>query len=67
MTDTFQLCTFHVGDLFFGIGVHEVQEVIRYQDLTRVPLADDVLRGLMNLRGQIVTVLFDSFLNGFTE
>src|SRR5262249_58531769 len=34
-----------------------VQEVIRYQEMTRVPLAPPVVRGLINLRGQIVTAI----------
>jgi purine-binding chemotaxis protein CheW len=34
-----------------------VQEVIRYQHTTRVPLSPKVVQGLMNLRGQIVTAL----------
>ena len=34
-----------------------VQEIIRYQEMTRVPLAPPVVRGLINLRGQIVTAL----------
>jgi len=34
-----------------------VQEVIRYQEMTRVPLAPKVVRGLINLRGQIVTAI----------
>jgi purine-binding chemotaxis protein CheW len=49
-----QYCTFFVDDLFFGVEVERVQEVIRYQDMTRVPLAPKVVRGLINLRGQIV-------------
>jgi purine-binding chemotaxis protein CheW len=52
-----QLCTFSVGGLCFGIGVREVQEVIRYQEMTRVPLAAGIVRGLINLRGQIVTAI----------
>jgi purine-binding chemotaxis protein CheW len=52
-----QLCTFYVDDLFFGVDVTRVQEVIRYQQMTRVPLASDVIRGLINLRGQIVTAI----------
>ena len=35
----------------------QVQEIIRYQEMTRVPLASPVVRGLINLRGQIVTAL----------
>ena len=52
-----QYCTFYVDGLCFGIGVREVQEVIRYQEMTRVPLAAPVVRGLINLRGQIVTAI----------
>lgn len=52
-----QYCTFALGDLFFGIEVHRVQEVIRAQMMTRVPLAQRAIRGLINLRGQIVTAV----------
>jgi len=37
--------------------VHRVQEVIRAQKMTRIPGSQEVVRGLMNLRGQIVTAL----------
>jgi purine-binding chemotaxis protein CheW len=57
MSNSRQLCTFHVDDLYLGVDVMEVQEVIRYQEMTAVPLAPDVVRGLINLRGQIVTAL----------
>lgn len=57
MSETRQFCTFHLGDLFFGVEVLQVQEVLRYQDMTRVPLAPPMVRGLINLRGQIVTAL----------
>jgi purine-binding chemotaxis protein CheW len=52
-----QFCTFHLGDLFLGIEVLEVQEVIRAQGMTRVPLAAPAVKGLINLRGQIVTAI----------
>lgn len=57
MSDSRLLCTFHVDDLYLGVDVMEVQEVIRYQEMTAVPLAPEVVRGLINLRGQIVTAL----------
>ncbi len=56
-TDERQFCTFYLGDLYFAVGVREVQEVIRYQEMTRVPLAPGVVNGLINLRGQIVTAI----------
>ena len=52
-----QYCTFWVQDLYFGVDVMQVQEVIRYQEMTDVPLAPSVVRGLINLRGQIVTAI----------
>lgn len=52
-----QYSTFYVSDLFFGVDVLNVQEVLRYQEMTRVPLAPDVIEGLINLRGQIVTAV----------
>jgi len=52
-----QFSTFVVDRLLFGVEVEKVQEVIRYQKMTRVPLAPHVVRGLINLRGQIVTAI----------
>jgi len=52
-----QLCTFFLQDLLFGVEVERVQEVIRYQEMTRIPLAPAVIAGLINLRGQIVTAI----------
>lgn len=52
-----QFSTFVVDQLLFGVEVEKVQEVIRYQQMTRVPLAPSVVKGLINLRGQIVTAV----------
>ena len=49
--------TFRLGSLFFGLEVHHVQEVLKYRELTQVPLAPPEVRGLINLRGQIVTAI----------
>jgi purine-binding chemotaxis protein CheW len=57
MASTKQFCTFHLEDHFFGVPVDQVQEVIRYLEMTRVPLVCEVVRGLINLRGQIVTAI----------
>ena len=57
MNQTAQYATFHVAELFFGIGVLSVQEVLRFQEMTCVPMAPDVIEGLINLRGQIVTAI----------
>ena len=51
------LCTFTVGPYWFGVSVDRVQEVVRHQPITRVPLAPPAVRGLINLRGQIVMAI----------
>lgn len=55
MTERRQFCTFFLDGMRFGIDVRAVQEVVAYQETTRVPLAPPTVRGLLNLRGQIVT------------
>ncbi|MFN7919540.1 MAG: chemotaxis protein CheW [Bryobacteraceae bacterium] len=50
-----QLATFWAGGHLFGIPVERVQEVLRDQPETKIPLAPQAVRGVMNLRGQIVT------------
>src|ERR1700729_202449 len=57
MADDRQFCTFYLGAEYFGLDVLKVQEIIRYQEMTRVPLAAPAVRGLINLRGQIVTAI----------
>ncbi len=54
MSNARQFCTFFLKDQFLGVPVQQIQEVIRYQEMTRVPLVPPVIRGLINLRGQIV-------------
>ena len=57
MSESRQLCTFVLDGLLFGVEVMSVQEVIRYQEMTKVPLSSAMVRGLINLRGQIVTAI----------
>jgi len=56
-TSEARFCTFYVGELFLGIEVEKIQEVIRYHEMTDVPTAPPEVRGLINLRGQIVTAI----------
>lgn len=52
-----QLCTFRIGTDLYGIDVLNVQEVVREQEVTRVPLSPPEIHGLMNLRGSIVSTI----------
>jgi purine-binding chemotaxis protein CheW len=57
VSDTMQLSTFTLDGFHFGVEVEKVQEVLRFQEMTRVPLAPAAVSGLINLRGQIVTAI----------
>ena len=57
MAEPKQFCTFYVNDILLGIEVLDVQEVLRYQDLTKTPLASSEIQGLINLRGQIIIAI----------
>ena len=57
MAQSSQFCTFYLDKLLFGVELKGVQEVIRSLNMTKVPLAPEVVSGLINLRGQIVTAV----------
>ena len=52
-----QFCTFFLDGSLFGVPVPQVQEVIRSQPMTPVPLSPPAVEGLINLRGQIVLAI----------
>ena len=52
-----QFCSFWLGDRMFGVAVERVQEVLRYMEMTPIPLAPRRIAGLINLRGRILTVI----------
>lgn len=52
-----QYSTFYLGDALFGVDILLVNEVNRQLDMTVVDQAPPYVRGLLNLRGQIVTVV----------
>ncbi len=55
--NTSQLATFKLDGDLYGVEVEHVQEVLRSQSITRVPLAPPAVAGLINLRGQVVTAI----------
>ena len=57
MTSDRQYCTFRLDGMLCGVDVSRVQEVLRFQPMTRIPLAPEAAKGLINLRGQIVTAI----------
>jgi len=56
-SDTVQFVGFRIGAEEFGINIIQVQEIIRMQDITRVPGAPAFVRGIINLRGRVIPVV----------
>ena len=56
-TSTTTLVTFTLADHTYCVNVDRVQEVLRPQQRTRVPLAPPAVAGLINLRGQVMTAI----------
>lgn len=52
-----QLVTFRLKDETYGINVMHVQEVLRISEIAPVPGAPDYVLGIINLRGNVVTVI----------
>ncbi len=51
------LTTFNIGDACCGINILRVQEINKLTEVTRIPLAPDYVKGILNLRGQVITVI----------
>jgi len=54
---TIPFVTFYLGDFLFGIPAERIMEINKDMEITPVPLAKDYVIGIMNLRGQIVTII----------
>ena len=49
--------TFVLGDGEYAVGIHKVQQIIQMQQITRIPKAQNFIRGVINLRGKVIPVL----------
>jgi len=52
-----ELTTFYVGDGLCGMDILNVQEINKHMEMTKVPQAPECVMGILNLRGQIVTII----------
>lgn len=55
MTNLF--LTFRSEDERFGLSIHEVREIISYQKITKVPEQPDFIKGIINLRGNVIPTI----------
>ncbi len=63
--DSVQLACFYLEDTLCGLDINIVQEINQDLQITKVPMSSDYVVGIMNLRGQIVTVIDQSQKIGF--
>jgi len=55
--ETITIVTFYLGDFLLGIPADKVMEINKEIEITPVPLSDEHILGIMNLRGRIITVM----------
>jgi len=52
-----QYLTFRIGNEHYGLELSQTREIIEYSGITEVPLMPNFLRGVINLRGDVVPVI----------
>src|SRR6056297_123593 len=52
-----QFLTFKVADEEYGVDVLKVQEIIRYREPTKMPNAPDIVKGVINFRGEVIPMV----------
>lgn len=48
---------FNIGDVIYGVDVHQVQSVLDLTHITKIPNAPDYIKGVTNLRGNVIPVV----------
>ena len=57
-TDIIQHLTFTLADELFALDIGKVREVLDFTAVTKVPGTPDFMRGVINLRGSVVPVVY---------
>jgi len=52
-----QLITFKVGDSVYAVDIQSVREVVETKNIAKLPRENSYIKGIMNLRGRIVTLI----------
>ena len=52
-----QLVVFDLNEEAYGVDISQVREIIRMQEITRVPRAPEFIEGVINLRGKVIPVV----------
>ena len=52
-----QVVVFRILSEEYGLEISGIQEIVRYQNITRIPEAPLFIKGIVNLRGQVIPVV----------
>ncbi len=55
--DQAQLVVFQLAGEYYAVDIHQVREIIRVPDITRVPRTPDFVEGVINLRGNVIPII----------
>ncbi len=67
LTDAKQYLTFRLAEEVFALDISKVREVLDYRKVTKVPRTPEFMRGVINLRGNVVPVIDMRLKNGMTS
>ena len=56
-SETIQFIVVKLGDEQYGIDIKYVDNIVRMQHITRVPKVQEYLKGVINLRGEVIPVM----------
>ena len=67
MEDTTQYIVIRLGAEHYGIDIKHIDNIVRMQHITRVPKVDAYLKGVINLRGEVMPVMSIRLKMGLEE
>lgn len=56
VTDRFSLLLFRIGEEWYAVRVSDVREIFQEYELTQIPCVPDYILGVVNVRGEILSV-----------
>ena len=62
-----QYIVVNIGEEQYGVDISFIDNIVRMQSITRVPKVDDYLKGVINIRGEIVPVMSVRMKMGLAE
>ncbi len=66
-SEVIQLVSFMLDEVEYGVDILRVHEILRYPDITRLPNTPDFIKGVINLRGNVIPVVDVRIRFGFPK